>query len=98
MKPPAAQNATKPARRANAGSPAPVAMPTRTVAARPMPSGIMKVIEATFSAIWCAASESAPNRPMTRVMVLNIIASKIIVMPIGSPSRNTSASLTPTGR
>ena len=58
----------------------------------PTPSGTMKVIEATFMAIWCAATVATPKVPITRVMALNNMASKIIVMPMGMPRRKTSAS------
>ncbi len=62
------------------------------------PSGTMKVTEAKFRAIWWAATELAPNVPMTRVMALNSMASKIMVIPMGMPRRRISASLAATGR
>jgi len=97
MKPTPMAMAVRPARWAPRLSPAPVARPTRTVEAMPTPSGTMKVIEAMLMAIWWAASEVAPNVPMTRVMLLNSMASKIMERPIGRPRRNTSASFTVTG-
>ncbi len=58
----------------------------------------MKVIDGTFIAIWCAARLAAPKVPITSVAALNIIASKIVVMPMGRPRRKTSASSCHTGR
>ena len=91
MKPAPKTIAVWPARRAPSVFLAPAKRPTRTVAAKPMPSGTMKVTEPTFIAIWCAAIEAAPNVPMISVAALNSIASKIIDMPMGAPKRNISA-------
>ncbi len=55
MKTAAMPMAVKPARRAATRSPAPAAMPTRTVAANPMPKGTTKVMDGMVMAIWCAA-------------------------------------------
>ena len=54
--------AVRPERRAASVSPAPMARPTRTVAAMATPRGTMKVIEATLMATWCAATWTMPKR------------------------------------
>jgi len=83
--------AVKPARLAAILSPAPAASPTRTVAARPIPSGIMKVREGMVMAIWCAASVATPNVPIARAAALNSATSKTMVTPMGRPKWNSSA-------
>ena len=77
--------ATVPATRARTRSPAPTLKPTRMVAAMPSDIGIMYVMPPTFDAIWCAATESTPRRPMSNVISEKIAISKNIVAPIGRP-------------
>ena len=62
------------------------------------PNGTMNVMDATFMATWCAATVAVPKVPIRSVAVLNSIASKIVVSPMGMPSRNNSANLVRSGR
>ena len=51
-----------------------------------MPSGSMKQTLATVIAIWCAATSSAPSRPISKAVATNKPPSMKIATPIGSPS------------
>ena len=89
MKPVPSANAVQPARVTPAGSCAPKARPTRTVTAWPNPNGTMKQKAAICSAMACAASSSAPIRPMSSAAALKIVTSKASVRPIGTPIRQS---------
>ena len=53
---------TQARKRAARASPAPMDCPTRVNIATPMLMGSMKLNEAKFSAIWCAATSVVPKR------------------------------------
>ena len=78
-------SAAQPALRTPSGLPAPKARPTRTVAAWLSPSGTMKVIEASCSAMACAATASWPIQPCSSEAEVNSSTSASDIRPIGMP-------------
>ena len=66
-------------------SPPPTQKPIRIVAAIPIAIGGMKKIAFRFIAILCAATTSAPNRPINKVVKEKSPISAKIVVPIGMP-------------
>ena len=86
------------ARPRSARAPRPNSRPTRTVAALPRPSGIMKAIEASCTAMPCAASGTVPSQPIIKEAVTKRPTSAMIVAPIGQPSRRISPKLAQSGR
>ena len=46
----------------------------------------MKVMPPTFEAIMCAATDSAPSRPISSVITENRLISMKLVTPMGRPS------------
>ena len=104
MVPPAAQNVTpkhavtvrpRPTvpnaigrRRAN--SPAPTARLTRMPTAIESPSGNMNANDTHVSAIWCAASGTAPSHPIITPEKANAVVSNSSIPDAGSPSLSIS--------
>ena len=92
---PSAKAALAPLRNASA-SPRPTARPARTVAALDSPSGTMNEIEASCSAIPCAASATVPRRPTRIEEKANRPTSASTVSatctPIAATSRSASQS------
>ena len=58
----------------------------------------MKVKAASCSAMACAATDSAPIRPIRKTAVLKTVISSASVTAIGRPSRQTSRNRSQSGR
>ena len=84
------QRRRRPPARGRSRAPRPNSIPTRTVAALPRPSGIMKAMQASWIAMACAASGTAPSQPIISAAVTKSPTSAMIVAPIGQPSRRIS--------
>mmetsp|Transcript_25897 Transcript_25897/g.85223 ORF Transcript_25897/g.85223 Transcript_25897/m.85223 type:complete len:237 (+) Transcript_25897:401-1111(+) len=73
-------------------SPRPSAFPARIAAAAPIPTAKFQVNTATLIATECAASVSAPKRPMSTSMMEKAATSICWCSPTGRPSRTSPAS------
>ena len=71
-------SAVQPATAAPCTSRRPYAWPTRTAAAELMPSGTIKVVEMTLTAMPCAASEASSSRAAMVVTTAKTAPSKRI--------------------
>ena len=80
----------QPRRRASEGSSAPIRWATSVLAALPIASGSMNIIDTRFSAIWWPATGVAPRREMKNAMKVKPLTSIAIDRPIGMPRRSSA--------
>ena len=73
-----------------ARSPRPIACPTRTAAAELIPSGTMKVVEITWTAMPCAASDTSSSLAAMTVTTPKTAPSNAICPVAGSPNLTSS--------
>src|ERR1035437_1491289 len=85
MNPAPSSRAVQPETAMPGGSFRPTAWPTRTAAAELMPSGTMKVMEMTLTAIECAARETSSKRAAMTVTAPKTAPSTKICMAEGKP-------------
>ena len=83
-------NALNPIGRKRAGSFAPTAALTRMPAAIESPRDTMNVVPAHESAIWCAASGTAPSQPIMIAAAVNAPLSNNKIPEVGRPSVSIS--------